>query len=183
MDFSHIRNNEDVKANSLSSRSDITARAQNAWGKAYNPDTNGVKTDVYVSETKEENSIFGQVLGEMLELNGIDPNTRIDLTTTKSGNVIVTSNHPEKEKIEQIFAENKSLTDAYHVVSNHNNAAAGYAAADMYHNEWQYSSSKEQRDNVHARYQQVFNSLDQGSRHMTYENGSLTSRTLKIIEA
>lgn len=44
---------------------------------------------------------------------GIDTSAAFQLQTDPSGRVVVAGNHPQKEKIEQMFAENPSLRDDF----------------------------------------------------------------------
>lgn len=77
-----------------------------------------VRIEDVEAETKEALNAFQKDLNGLFAENGIDTNQAINISTDQNGNVIVTNDHPDKEKIEQVFENNGELANRYKGISN-----------------------------------------------------------------
>ncbi|MCE5269976.1 hypothetical protein LLH00_01675 [bacterium] len=66
---------------------------------------------------KEKSTALKEDLDELFQRAGIDTSTEISLTTGYDGSVLVSGEHPDKAKIEKLFADNPELANRFREVS------------------------------------------------------------------
>jgi hypothetical protein len=66
---------------------------------------------------QEKTAAFQSELRDSLNAAGIDPTKTLELTTDSSGNVRVANDHPDKEKIEALFAEDPERAGDFRQIS------------------------------------------------------------------
>ncbi|MEN6349673.1 MAG: hypothetical protein ABFD08_09810 [Syntrophomonas sp.] len=64
-------------------------------------------------ELDEDLVSFKATINKMFKQLGIDTSTPVELQVDQQGYVRVTNNHPDKEKIEQMFKDNENLRNTY----------------------------------------------------------------------
>ena len=67
---------------------------------------------------QEKAADFQSEVSERLTAMGIDATQTLDLTTDSEGNVVVANDHPDKEKIEAMFADDPELSNDFRQISS-----------------------------------------------------------------
>lgn len=78
----------------------------------------GVHIEDIEAKTRDALGVFNKHLKKLFAKNDIDTSKEINISTNSSGKVIVTNDHPDKEKIEGIFENNDELANMYRGISS-----------------------------------------------------------------
>lgn len=73
--------------------------------------------DIVLAADEMQEEFQNRIMKMFLKYD-VDTGTEIQLHTGYDGSVIVTNDHPDKEKIEQIFADNSELSNLYRGISS-----------------------------------------------------------------
>ena len=84
-------------------------------------------------ELADAKAAYRNRLQEVLSANGIDPSQPLGLTSDAQGQVRVVGDHPDKARIEALFAEDATLTQAFHRASSIANMLAHAEEAIAFH--------------------------------------------------
>ncbi len=162
----------------MKEQADIDQAATDMWGTAYNPATHSVQLDQLAANTQSQTDAFARKLGDLLRSQGVDTSIPISLNMTQAGYVQVTSNHPDKAKIENYFADNPALANQYYQVSNNNDLVASGKLADVYGKQWSAAKEAGQKQNVFTYYSSLIDQAKRLNGQMTLSRDSLSSASL-----
>lgn len=151
------------------------------YGSAWNADTGKVDFQKFLANTAQRTSAFGDKLEQRMLTYGIDTSQPIKLTMAGDGSVRVDGDHPDKERIEQMFANDPQLADEYHKVAGANEWAAMAQITGSYTQAYTACTSDSDRDAVWSRYFGYEQQLSKVGSKMTLAGGQLTSAAMTAL--
>lgn len=114
---------------------------------------------------REKSSAFQSELGIRMRMAGVDTTQPIKLITDSGGNVRVANNHPDKDKIEALFAEDADLSNRF----RHLSVSANLQRAIKDHIEFAEAYAQDPNADL-ARYGHLF-SGDKREMEFSFANG------------
>ncbi len=169
-----------------------------AWDAAQDPATNtldGVKSTQAqkldrlsgkewmerVQAVKANTAKFAEELQHRLSAAGIDTSVPVMLDVKKSdGSIVVRGEHPQKEAIERLFAEDPALAERYNMIAKDNAFAATIPAHSRYVIDWNDADDDKERESVWRRQVAFEQSVKGVAGQLTLSGGSLTSTATQM---
>lgn len=109
---------ETASSNTTTSDSVDISGAAREMARVFSGAGGTVRVEDIEAETKAALGVFQKDLESLFAQNDIDTSQEINISTDRNGKVIVTNDHPDKEKIEQIFENDDDLANRYKGISN-----------------------------------------------------------------
>ncbi|WP_448204076.1 hypothetical protein [Azospirillum sp. sgz302134] len=124
---------------------------------------------------KEKTAAFADTLNRRFTLADVDTRIPVQLDVASDGSVTVRGDHPDKAKIERLFAEDKDLANQYREIAGAHAFNAHGKIAIRYEEELDDAKSDKEREKIFRKYERLFQRIEAVSGQMTFSGGDLTS--------
>ena len=136
-----------------------------------------------VQEVRAETAALAEELHQRLVCAGVDTDVPITLDVAQDGSVVVRGDHPDKAKIERLFAEDPDFANRYRQVSQDNSMIALGMVGVRYRIALDEAKDEEERDRVMRRFDAVIQQLSKASGQMTLSGGQMSSASMDMATA
>ena len=167
-------------ANSVDSTApDPASTPSNAVGEA----GNFCRADNFSGVLKEKTAAFAETLDRRFALAGVDTRIPVQMDVTSDGTIVVRGDHPDKAKIERLFAEDPDLANEYrgiasaHAFNAHGKLAVRYAV------DLDEAKGEKERERVFRRYERLFQQIERAGGQMTLSGRQLSSGAMDMAAA
>ncbi|MBW7851116.1 MAG: hypothetical protein H3C38_11515 [Rhodospirillales bacterium] len=151
------------------------------FGDAYDTRTGTIDMVRFARRVGEETADLAAELTRRLHLAGIDTSIPVSLTVRGDGTVSAAGDHPQRQAIEKMFADDPALANRYRKVAADNHMIATAQLASRFHQAWYDCKDEEEREKVWLRYRGLFDRLQTTSGQMTLTGGTLSSASLSLV--
>jgi len=131
-------------------------------------------------QLRAETAAFEQDLKNRFTAAHVDTGTPVTLDVAGDGRVVVRGDHPDKAKIERLFAEDPAFADRYRAVASGQSLRARGHIAQRYEIDLEEADDEEERKTVHRRYEALGKRLDAVSGQLTLSGGALSSPAVQM---
>ncbi|HYG86495.1 MAG TPA: hypothetical protein VD978_09575 [Azospirillum sp.] len=145
------------------------------WDVAHDPATKSFSVEKFTQTLKADTAKFAEELQERLSAAGIDTSVPVTFDVGADGSVLVRGEHPQKEAIERLFADDPEFANRYRMIASGNALAATFHVASRYVIDWNEADDDKERHSVWERHVAFNQNLERVSGQLTLSGGSLTS--------
>lgn len=151
------------------------------FGDAYDQRTGTIDMVKFAVQVREETADLAADLDRRLRASGIDTGIPVTLTVRGNGTIGVAGDHPQRQAIERLFADDPELANRYRKVAGDNHMIATAQLASRFHQAWYDCKDDEEREKVWLRYRGLFNRLQSVAGQMTLSGGTLSSAGAAMV--
>lgn len=131
-------------------------------------------------EVRAETAALAEDLQKRLVRAGVDTDVPVTLDVAQDGSIVVRGDHPDKAKIERLFAEDPDFANQYRKVSQDNAMIALGMVGVRYRIALDEAKDEEERDRVTRRFDAVIEKLGKSSGQMTLSGGQMSSASMDM---
>lgn len=131
-------------------------------------------------EVREETAALADELHKRLVRAGVDTDVPVTLDVAKDGSIVVRGDHPDKAKIERLFADDPDFANQYRKVSQDNAFIAVGMVGVRYRIAYDEAKDDEERARVTRRFDAVIQQLSKASGQMTLSGGQMSSASMDM---
>ncbi len=121
----------------------------------------------------EETAALGKDLTSRLRALGVDTSIPIDLEIAGDGSIRVRGDHPNKARIEELFAADKELANRYRMIAARQTLLAIVRIAAEFHARWDDVEDEEERRYLWQDFRERIRQVSANSGNMTLAGGTL----------
>ena len=131
-------------------------------------------------EVRAETATLAEELQKRLVRAGVDTDVPVTLDVAQDGSIVVRGDHPDKAKIERLFAEDPDFANQYRKVSQDNAMIALGMVGVRYRIAFDEAKDDEERERVVRRFDAVIQQLGKASGQMTLSGGQMSSASMDM---
>lgn len=146
------------------------------------PDAAGLAAAPVMSaeQLRAETAALEQDLNRRFTAAHVDTDVPVTLDVAGDGRVVVRGDHPDKVKIERLFAEDPALANRYRAVASGQSLRARGHITQRYEIDLEEADDEEERKTVRRRYEALGRRLDAVSGQLTLSGGALGSPAVQM---
>lgn len=129
--------------------------------------------DLDPQRVQADTAAFGEELTQRLKALGVDTSVPINLEIAGDGSIRVRGDHPDKDKIEYLFASDHELANRYRALSVRNTLVAIARIAAEFHAAYGDAEDDEERKALWQDFRARIRQVSANSGNMTLSNGVL----------
>lgn len=173
-----------IAASTATNTADSTAPAPaSTHSDAVGEAGNFCRADNFSGVLKEKTAAFAQTLDRRFALAGVDTRIPVQMDVTSDGAIVVRGDHPDKAKIERLFAEDPELANEYRGVASAHAFNAHGKLAIRYEADLDEAKGEKERERVFRRYERLFQQIERAGGQMTLSGGQLSSGAMDMAAA
>jgi hypothetical protein len=129
---------------------------------------------------RAETAAFTEDLKNRFTAAHVDTDVPVTLDVASDGRIVVRGDHPDKAKIERLFAEDPEFANRYRAVASGQAMKARGHIARRYEIDLEEAEDEEERKTVHRRYEALGKRLDAVAGQLTLSGGALGSPAVQM---
>ncbi|HYH20423.1 MAG TPA: hypothetical protein VD995_17595 [Azospirillum sp.] len=149
-------------------------------GGALDPAGLAAPSVMSAEQLRIETAAFTEDLNNRFTAAHVDTRTPVTLDIAGDGSIVVRGDHPDKAKIERLFAEDPALANRYRAVSQGHALKAHAQVAQRYAIDLEEADDDEERKAVHRRIEALTKRMEAVSGQMTLSGGALSSSAVQM---
>jgi len=178
----------DTTANTAKSTAGSSSPAPVSAQPSAHPDAVGeagnfCRADIFSGVLKEKTAAFAETLDRRFALAGVDTRIPVQMDVTSDGAIVVRGDHPDKAKIERLFAEDPDLANEYRGIASAHAFNAHGKLAIRYEADLDEAKGEKERERVFRRYERLFQQIERAGGQMTLSGGQLSSGAMDMAAA
>ncbi|MCW2237848.1 hypothetical protein [Azospirillum canadense] len=132
---------------------------------------------------KAKTAALTEAMNRRFAVADVDTSVPVQLDIASDGRILVRGDHPDKAKIERLFAEDPDFADQYREVAGAQAFLAAGRVTERFQLELDDTETEEERKRVYRRFEPIFQQLERIGGQMTLAGGSLSSAAVDMASA
>ncbi len=132
---------------------------------------------------KAKTAALTEAMNRRFAVADVDTSVPVQLDVASDGRILVRGDHPDKAKIERLFAEDPDFADQYREVAGAQSFMAAGRVTERFQLELDDAETEEERKRVYRRFEPIFRQLERIGGQMTLAGGSLSSAAVDMASA
>lgn len=146
----------------------------------YDPAGKIFHLDKFARALRAETADFNDALNFRLQRAGVDTSVPITLDVDTDGTIAVRGDHPDKDTIERLFANDPEFANRYREISSGHTMIAKSLVATRYEIALREADDKEEEERIRRRFEAFDRRLDNVAGMMTVSGGLLSSTAMDL---